>query len=298
MFAAAYLAFGYSWNDFCDFPSDIRAGKSKGGSAGVSLRLAVAAAVVVSLCFAVLHDFHILSWVSLGFCILLGVQYSARPLRLKERGLAGMVAAALAQRCAPAFTAAVVLAVPGRLFLPWLSWMFLWGMRGMTIHQVTDRASDLRSGTVTWATRLATLEPARYLLIAVVPLEVLTLTWSLMPVWHLPAGRTLLLAGVFFWLCITGFVIHSKRIKRETISWFRFDYVPLADLYGLALPLCFAFLLLKSFSWAAAPWVIATIYLCWPLAGQLRDHLSVEEHWEQFHPSPDSREVTIHERAC
>jgi 1,4-dihydroxy-2-naphthoate octaprenyltransferase len=96
--------------------------------------------------------------------------YSLPPVRLKQRGLGGVLADALYAHALPlAFAGATMQAVgdtlPGGqppealLWLTGLSWSLCLGLRNILTHQLADAANDRRSGTRTFVvgagTRLA-----------------------------------------------------------------------------------------------------------------------------------------------
>jgi cytochrome P450 PksS len=148
-----YASYGHVANDYSDLAVDRAAGKPK-LLAGWRPPAALAA-IVASGGGAVL-----LGWARFGrataaataLAVLLAGSYSLRPLRLKERGVLGWGAAAVAQRTLPLAivfealdgwdAAAVALCV----LATWI------GVRFIALHQLGDLASDVRAGVRTAAT--------------------------------------------------------------------------------------------------------------------------------------------------
>jgi 4-hydroxybenzoate polyprenyltransferase len=148
-----YAAFGHIVNDYSDRTADRKAGKnrileswSEPAALTAILIPCVGAAGLAAACF----DTRTLALTVLA--LLLAALYSLPPVQLKIRGILGWSAAALAQRTLPLaimFQAlggwdavAVALSVLGTLI----------GLRFIIVHQLRDRANDLRSGVHTLAT--------------------------------------------------------------------------------------------------------------------------------------------------
>jgi cytochrome P450/4-hydroxybenzoate polyprenyltransferase len=149
-----YAAFGHIINDYADRAADRDAGKRKVLAAWSepAARLAVAIPCVGAL---------VIAWLAFAFpafgltvlAFLLATLYSLPPVRLKERGLLGWAAAALAQRTLP-------VAIVFQAFGIWdmVAWGFvvlntLIGLRFIIVHQLLDRGNDQRAGVRTVATQ-------------------------------------------------------------------------------------------------------------------------------------------------
>jgi 4-hydroxybenzoate polyprenyltransferase len=85
--------------------------------------------------------------------------YSLPPFRLKERGLAGVLADAAGAHVFPQLLTAVLLSqwagrpVPGLWLLAVGGWALGCGVRNILWHQLGDAAHDVRAGVVTFVTR-------------------------------------------------------------------------------------------------------------------------------------------------
>ena len=160
-------AYGHVVNDSFDVDADLRAGKGN-AMAGASW------ARRLSLCAALLLAGFAPAWVApyttttlllLALTFLWPTLYSVPGLRLKERGVAGLACDALGSHVTPTL---VMLSLFGMTDPPWSGRLFPWavvawstalGLKGILHHQMKDRAGDIRSATVTFAT--ATARPER-----------------------------------------------------------------------------------------------------------------------------------------
>lgn len=151
-----WAAFGYAINDVADRGPDLlarrpnRAADLTRASRGSFLVVNTSAALGLSFVWGA--DTAAPALVSIGLA-LAGI-YSMPPLRLKERGVLGLVTPAAAQWCLP------VLAVSAIGAFGWLRpeawavalWGFAIGMRWIAVHQRRDAAADRTAGVHTYAT--------------------------------------------------------------------------------------------------------------------------------------------------
>ena len=156
---ALWAAFGYGLNEIADRGQDDRHNHAAGlGRKRLALYLLATAAGALG---------SSLLW-SNGVVVALGlaltVAYSAPPLRLKERGVAGVVSGAAAQWVLP------VLAVAGARPVAVLA--FVLGVRWMIVHQLHDAEHDRRANVRTFGAGDVDMER---LLVFVFALEVVTL---------------------------------------------------------------------------------------------------------------------------
>lgn len=96
----------------------------------------------------------------LGLLVVLPVIYSVRPLRLKGRGLLGVIADALNAHVAPTAFAFVLVVEQGAVTPAWklaftgaLVWSFGFGVRGILNHQSVDRSNDRLADVHTFVVR-------------------------------------------------------------------------------------------------------------------------------------------------
>jgi hypothetical protein len=153
-----FSSVGYLLNDLFDQKQDMLAGKKNS--------LAGKPAFFVLLLFLVSLAFVFLPWLYLPadrfsyslivFQLLLFVVYSAPPIRLKERGVAGVITDSLYAHGVPPILAAYTfsMAIDRPFFGYKLLWLFAWqfasGVRNILMHQSEDIPADKRSGSRTF----------------------------------------------------------------------------------------------------------------------------------------------------
>jgi 4-hydroxybenzoate polyprenyltransferase len=155
MTITGFASFGYLVNDLFDMEQDLKAGKKNS--------LAGKPAIFIVLFFAISAALIFVPWIWLpatGFSyFLIALQlslfliYSVPFIRLKEKGLAGIVTDALYAHAVPPILAAYTFSLAahsslsdsGLLLL--FAWQFTSGVRNILIHQQTDIDADRRSGS-------------------------------------------------------------------------------------------------------------------------------------------------------
>jgi 4-hydroxybenzoate polyprenyltransferase len=152
---AAWAAFGYGINEVADRQCDQQAGKSN-RAAGLSratwsLFLLLTAGSSLGLTLLWRADAAAPALVLAG--LVLSAGYSLPPLRLKERGAMGLVAAAVAQWGLPVLAVSAIQPWGSLRPGPWcLALLGLAiGMRWIAVHQMHDTAVDRNAGVQTYA---------------------------------------------------------------------------------------------------------------------------------------------------
>jgi 4-hydroxybenzoate polyprenyltransferase len=156
---ALYIVFmgsyGYALNFYSDRQQDIRAEKhqelyhfSKHKLLAIICFFAIGA-ITVTLLFS---DIRVTILGLITF--LLTTFYSVKPLRLKERGIIGIIVPALAQRPLPFLI--FVLLLGSNSVLSWylLGWLTMFGLTMMFAHQLLDYRKDRKAQVDTWAQRV------------------------------------------------------------------------------------------------------------------------------------------------
>lgn len=156
---ASAASFGYMLNDCCDIESDRLANKPNAMAACHWRQRALL------LLFCPLAGLISASWWGNPVLLLLlhanfaiSILYSVRPWRLKERGIAGVVADALAAHLLPVGFVLALLsdqasATVGPMALAWLTWALLLGLRGILAHMLSDLAGDRKAQVRTFVSR-------------------------------------------------------------------------------------------------------------------------------------------------
>jgi len=145
-----FAATGYLCNDFFDRDKDALAGKYNfvAGKSPALIVLLLAGSLLLLFGPWLYLPFTKLSALLIGLQLLLFLLYSVRPVRLKERGVPGIVTDALYAHTLPAllsyYTFATAMGKPVQVLplLLLLLWQFTTGLRNILIHQYDDVAHD------------------------------------------------------------------------------------------------------------------------------------------------------------
>ena len=232
-----YAAFGHMVNDYSDREPDRIAGKLRplarwraGSAAAVMLLTSVAS---VMLTFV---RFDVVAAALVALACLVALFYSLPPVRLKERGVSGWTAAAVAQQTLPM---AIVFQAFDAWDLPALTMSLtstFTGMRYIIVHQIVDHAGDLKAGVRTMATAGDPLRLTRFLGSVIFPLEVTCLCATVVVMANDYPAVVVLAAGNA--LAFLYFVLNGQQLLvalPKVLLWFYCFYWPLA--FGLILAL-------------------------------------------------------------
>ena len=231
-----WAAFGYGINEVADRDCDLRGGKSNRAaylstlSWALFLTFTASAAIGLSLLWAADYAAPVIVVVGL----LLAVVYSLPPLRLKERGVLGLVAGSTSQWVLPVL--AVAAAQPRGWSRP-TAWClallgFAIGTRWMAIHQLQDTVTDRRAGVRTYASRGGRVWPV---LLGAFLAEVVFLAATLVLLWPQSLPAVIALA---FW--VSQQVVLRPRGEPLGEKLRGYDHAPLAEYYFLLLPVSLA----------------------------------------------------------
>jgi 4-hydroxybenzoate polyprenyltransferase len=246
-------AYGHVVNDWCDIADDQRAGKPNAmRELGVAHRAALSLGLIVAG-FAVLTPFPN-AWparIVLAVNYLWPTLYSVPGVRLKERGILGVLSDAAGSHVTPtlfAFTA-VSLFVPAAANVAVLTALLLWatalGIKGILYHQIADRANDEMAGVATFAaafdpTRLSEVL-ARYNLLIELPVSIFltVVVVAFLPLAAVALAAYLLLEGTKYVLGFAFAVSGDARLRRPSVPFanemFYTLWLPLAAAVQLAL---------------------------------------------------------------
>ena len=161
-------AYGHVVNDSFDVESDRRAGKANAMSRhGIAVRAVFAVSLAtVAFAPAAVVGYPVAALVLLAINLLLPTIYSIPAIRLKERGVAGIVCDVGGSHVVPTLFVLVALhqGSHGVSLHEWafavaaVAWSGVLGLKGILHHQLSDRSGDLAAGTATFA---ATMEAGR-----------------------------------------------------------------------------------------------------------------------------------------
>lgn len=157
--------YGYLMNDIFDLEVDGKAGKRNPMTELSSTQcfLFCAAALIFGFAPALFVSYSRTSLLLLAFEYLLPTMYCVPPVRLKGRGILGLICDAFGAHIAPCLYVISVMAHGRRtsaqtppsttVFICLVCvWALFLGLAGIVIHELEDRQNDLRSGIRTFAT--------------------------------------------------------------------------------------------------------------------------------------------------
>jgi hypothetical protein len=256
-FIASYLALGYYINDISDYFADKKAEKDRGIHHLSKLEAIFTGFVLWSINIISLFFFHPkhFSLFILGciFLYLVMLGYSLPPLRFKERGLTGLITAAIGQRTLPAIVLISTMEnIPGRVFL-YIALLTINGLHWIIIHQAIDLKNDEMAGIKTYMRQRTSANLKKVLIYVIFPFEIglgvlLTFCFFKEPIfWVFLAYWAVLPAFTFLWSHII-----------ESINLFSYDYVPGDNFLFFVFPV--SILITYSFS-NPTGWVVVAIAL-------------------------------------
>jgi hypothetical protein len=226
-------------NDFTDRADDLAAGKKNrmiGRSPAATIALIGLPLVLGAIVMLRWRDDALLL-TTYGAAWLAYSCYSLPPIRLKTRGLAGVLADACGAHLFPSLLAAILIfRVADRPIDPtWLIavglWSLAYGLRGILWHQLSDRDNDAHAGVRTFAQRNSAAIVAKLATRVAFPLELMGLAWLL---WQLQSPWP-----VTFLLLYVGIVVCKRFCWKihATVVGTRASYlIVLQDYYGVFLP--------------------------------------------------------------
>lgn len=242
-------SFGYWINDLTDQELDQRAGKPNATlqyTTPVNLLIAGILLLTGSLPWYFM-DYHSVGWYAWLSVIITLCLYSIPPVRLKERGFAGVLCDTLYGHLLPVWIVLGIFAPPRLVNAADWRWfavagsalLVLKGIRNICLHQLEDRHRDRITGIRTFALVNGPLRTARLISWVILPLELLLLM-LLATVAH-----PLFLAGLLFFLFTYGLRVWSWKFYRSYSQRmvYRLWYV-LNDFYEGTFPLLALALLL------------------------------------------------------
>jgi 4-hydroxybenzoate polyprenyltransferase len=277
----AVAGFGYVLNDVFDVEEDRRRGKANTMASLRRWQQTALLLLLASLSVAPLvgGPFGWVSFLLIAGNLTLPLLYSIPPIRLKERGILGAMMDALGAHVVPTLFFGISMAgvsesTPGwRLtgfVLAAAGWALLTGLRGIIVHQVRDRESDLGAGVRTFAGALEA-DTARTLLFRrIYPAELLAL--SLMLSMVIPDAPILMAVLPLYLLVELLRVLDDWRLPLlDPHNRAGDPYVPVAnnELYEVWLPLSLGIQLAAS----ALPYAILPVLQSMVFLPNIRERL-------------------------
>ena len=224
--------YGYALNELFDIEEDARLGRSNAAAAVPRWRMWAiigASALAAEACATVLAGAPgaFLTVIELS----LPLAYSAPPLRIKERKWFGVAADGLAAHVYPAILALMAVTywalrpVPVVLAALVVVWAAAVGLRGILSHQLQTSEQDRGAGLRTVVHDLGNERLERFIVAAVLPLEVIAFGGVLIAC-HV---------GIILWVFVAAYVLYEafKTFSgRFTVTAFRSGgqrYVPFVE---------------------------------------------------------------------
>ena len=217
--------FGNYLNDLADVEEDAQAGKENGAADHSSLKRGLILGGMAALALLPWSiQLNVSCLIFTGIHLLLFVLYSVRPIRLKERGLLGILADASYAHIVPvmvavfAFGPQVHFERPELTLVALIIWGLAFGIRGIFIHQIADLDNDIVTGTKTFVVKTGPDKLVPVLKYALIPLEFI----SFMAVFLLNGSSYAWIALVFLAYILYKFLLWK-------VVW-KFDF---SQNYGL-----------------------------------------------------------------
>lgn len=252
---ACVAAYGHVINDIFDIESDRRAGKPNTMERLKPWQRGIICVALVGFGFlpALVVNYSVWGYLVLALNYLWPTIYSVPGIRLKERGIAGVLCDAAGSHLTPTLFVLIVLShqitiASINLIIfsaAALIWSIVLGIKGILNHQLADRENDRASGTVTLATQVAAgrLEQflPRYNLLVELPINaaLVFIVFRVCPL-AAPALAFYCLAETFKYRLGFQFALNSDpRNTRVTFpfvnDFFYYFWLPLAAALQLAL---------------------------------------------------------------
>ena len=234
VYSITYFSVGYIANDLSDIESDRLAGK-RNAFTNTKVWVGVVAFLVASLLnFATIifikRDGAFLLIAFIGY--LLGIFYSFKPFRFKERGVLGLLTASLCQRNLQLWIIPFLFQVNWPIFILLNAVCFIYGIRYILIHQYMDYENDLKTGTKTFV--ISAIKITKGIIHLCVALEmllcavVLGLVFYSVNMWLVGVAAVVLGIEISLWA-----MVRKGHNTRLFTSYF---YVPMDTVYLFCMP--------------------------------------------------------------
>ena len=254
-----YASLGHIVNSYCDRKIDLAAGKPNALAAvsdtgGRELVAFVLIASLVTIFLIYVDQPVVLAMFYLA--IVIAVLYSMPPIRLKERGIFGLIAATIAQRTLPVAIVFHALAVWNWTALALCLLSTLIGMRYIIVHQIKDESADLLARVQTVATTRGVTFLQHLLRKVVFPLELVTLVIVLFLMSMDLQSIGIATIMYIFWAALQWVVLDKNKESRFSVE----SYTVLADFYYIYWPLLLCALLVER---NKIFWIVFIFTLVW-----------------------------------
>lgn len=244
---SGFASMGYLLNDFFDRRQDILSAKRNflvGKPPILIAALLLLSAVFIFLPWTFLPA-DTFSYLLIALELSLFFVYSAPPIRVKERDMAGIMVDALYAHAVPAllaaytFSLAAGISFPGYEFLLLFAWQVTAGVRNILLHQHADLSADRKSGTKNF---IATISDAGFIF-SMKYLIILEILFSLVFFTFLSVDNILFMPCIFVVIAFSVLALclfYKKGMHQMLVS--KWKYFP-NNIYEKWLPPLILFLL-------------------------------------------------------
>lgn len=234
-FFVSLASFGYMLNDYFDKTSDRISGKE---NLMLSLKHWQQIFILVVVLFMGLIAFapfyqHEFAIIFLFPCYLSSILYSAPPLRLKEKGIWGVICVSLAQRVFPVLIVFAIFEHFGFDALIFAILSLLIGIRWILVHQILDYGKDIQANVETFVTNTS-LRKTYNLMLFFFASEVISAIALIMTIYSAISLISFLTIAYFLYELYLYPFWRKVGLRRMLTSY---DFAPLADFYYFWLPL-------------------------------------------------------------
>ena len=238
VFFASLASFGYMLNDYFDKSADRIAGKENLMSLLKDWQQILILIIVLCINLFSFIPFyqHKFAIIFLLLSYLSSILYSAPPLRLKEKGISGVVCVSMAQRVFPIM---IVFAIFEHFRLDTFIFTllsFLIGVRWILVHQILDYDKDIQANVETFAVSNSPVRTYNLMLFffgleVIFAIVFVVITYTAIP-------PILFILIIYFLYELYLYPFWKKLGLRRILA--SYDFAPLADFYYFWLPLLFS----------------------------------------------------------
>ncbi|EKD99601.1 MAG: hypothetical protein ACD_22C00224G0002 [uncultured bacterium] len=228
IFVSICLSLGHITNNISDTDQDKQAGKQI--IKPEVLKIILVILIILLFVFSIHYITDLISLIIILFSLFLGISYSKRPFRFKEKGLLGIIVGGISQRVLPLLPIAYCWhAIPSA----WLFFLVLTfiSFRQMIVHQIKDHQKDLHSHTNTFVTNIG-ISTSKIIIYALSLIEI-----SALIIWLVNLNTVLPLITFLMFLVFLVASYTQKSTYWQKISILNSSRYPLSDFYFLLLPI-------------------------------------------------------------
>lgn len=228
IFISVCLSLGHIANNISDISQDLLVGK-KVVNPKIQRTIFIVL-IILLLVFSIHYIVDMASFLIIIFSFFLGVSYSKRPFRFKERGLLGIIVGGISQRILPLLPIAYYWKVTPSIWL-FFCVLFFISSRQMIVHQIKDYQNDLDSHTNTFVTNIG-ISTSKIIVSIISIIEI-----SVLIKWLINLNSIFPLVVFLIFLALLTVKAIQKSTYWQKLSITSSSRYPLSDFYFLLLPI-------------------------------------------------------------